>query len=72
MALSSWTCEGCTNVCYRLINGEVRKYCRPTVERGYTRREWITDDFIDCLDKTTDPDAEDPIPRVHEDLIERR
>lgn len=66
MSLHSWSCEGCTNICFRLIRGEVMKYCRPVIEKGEVKREWITEDFIDCLEKTTDPEATDPIPRIHE------
>lgn len=65
--LRSWDCKGCTNVCYRLINGEVHEYCRPVLE-GRHKKEWVTDTFIDCLDKTTDPDATDAVIRIHEDL----
>lgn len=36
---------------------------------GRHRKKWVTETFIDCLDKTTDPDATDPIPRIHEDLL---
>lgn len=63
--LRSWSCKGCTNICYRLIDGEVAEYCRPVIEKGNNRREWVTDTFIDCLDKTTDPAATDPIPKIH-------
>jgi len=56
--LSSWTCKGCTNVCYRILNGEVFTYCRPVIEKGSHRTRW-EGDFINCLDKTTDPKAED-------------
>lgn len=70
MSLHSWTCEGCTNVCYRLIRGEVAEYCRPVIERGFLRTRWVTDEFIDCLDKTTDPAAIDLVPRVHECYLE--
>lgn len=50
MALSSWSCEGCTNVCYRYIDGEIRKYCK---EFGNNRTEW-QGDHVACLDYTTD------------------
>ena len=42
------------------------KYCRPVIEKGEVKREWITEDFIDCLEKTTDPEATDQIPKIHE------
>ena len=32
--LRSWSCKGCTNICYRLIDGEVAEYCRPVIEKG--------------------------------------
>lgn len=58
--LSSWNCHGCTNVCYRLVPGEgVFEYCRPVMETGTHRTEWVTDDHIECLDKTNDPGATD-------------
>ena len=66
MSLKSWTCKGCTNICYRFFEGEVMAYCKPVIEKGSHRTEWVTEDFIDCLDKTTDPEATDPIPRLHE------
>lgn len=58
MKASSWNCKGCTNICHRLINGETATYCKPILE-GRSRREWVTEDFIDCLDYTTDPEAEE-------------
>lgn len=65
--LRSWACKGCTNVCYRLVPGEgVFEYCRPVIERGKARHEWVTDDFVDCLDKTTDPSATDTEVKLHE------
>ena len=67
MALQSWNCDGCTNVCYRLINGESVTYCRPILE-GRHCTEWVTDDFVDCLNKTTDPSATDYIVKFHESL----
>ena len=61
--LRSWTCKGCTNVCYQLYHGEVYKYCRAVVE-GTQRIEWVTDTFVDCLNKTTDPSATDNVVRI--------
>ena len=69
--LRSWSCKGCTNVCYRLIRGEVAMYCRPGIECRL-RKKWVTDTFIDCLDYTTDPKATDPIPKIHEDLMRQQ
>ena len=66
--LRSWTCKGCTNVCYRLVPGEgVFEYCRPGIEHR-SRHEWVTEDFIDCLDKTYDPAATDREIKLHEDF----
>lgn len=56
--IKSWTCNGCTNRCYRLLNGETSTYCKPMLE-GRARHEWVTEDFLDCLDYTTDLEAED-------------
>lgn len=54
-------------MCYRLIPGEgVFQYCK---EFGHARREWITDDFVDCLDKTTDPSATDYEVKIHHDFL---
>lgn len=39
------------------------------MDHGQARKEWVTDDFIDCLDKTTDPDATDPIVKLHKDFV---
>ena len=65
--LHSWSCKGCTNLCYRYINGEVSEYCRPMIE-GTFRKEWITDNYIDCLSKITDPRATDQTIKIHEDV----
>lgn len=62
--LKSWSCKGCTNVCYRLINGEVAEYCKPALE-GRVRHEWVTEDFVDCLDKTMDPEAMDKNIKIY-------
>ena len=68
-SLRSWTCKGCTNICWRLVPGKgVYEYCR-AYENGGPRKEWVTDDFIDCLDKTTDPAATDKTVRIHKDFI---
>lgn len=69
--LRSWSCDGCTNVCYLEIHGEVFKYCKPVIE-GRLRTKWITDTFIDCLDKTTDPKAMDKVVRVHPAVMEEK
>ena len=70
MALKSWTCKGCTNICWRLVPGHgVYEYCRAYMDHGVVRKEWVTDDFIDCLDKTTDPDATDPVVKLHKDFM---
>lgn len=39
------------------------------MDHGVARHEWVTDDFIDCLDKTTDPDATDPVVKLHKDFM---
>ena len=72
MRLRSWNCTGCTNRCYRMLaDGKVYEYCRPALEGWDRGQEWITEDFIDCLDKTTDPAAMDPVVRMHPDLLRR-
>lgn len=67
-SLQSWNCKGCTNVCYRYIWGEVHQYCKPVIE-GRHKIKWVTDTFVECLDKTTDPSATDWVPRIHECLM---
>ena len=64
--LKSWSCKGCTNVCYRIANGETQEYCRSVIEKGKFHTKWVTDDFVDCLDKTTDPKATDVRVRFQE------
>ena len=71
MALSSWSCKGCTNVCYRMVGGEVFEYCRPFIEKGKNRKKWIGD-HIACLDYTTDPRKTDNIVRVHDCEMEAK
>jgi ERCC4-type nuclease len=39
------------------------------MDHGVVRHEWVTYDFIDCLDKTTDPDATDPVIKLHKDFM---
>lgn len=63
MTLRSWSCKGCTNHCYLMVNGEVHKYCRPMIEKRQ-RTEW-QGDYIACLDYTQDPAAEDKVVRLH-------
>ena len=64
--LSSWSCRGCTNVCYRLCpDGEVAEYCRPAVEKGKSRKKWVTPDHIECLDKTDDPSMTDNEVKIY-------
>lgn len=62
--LRSWTCKGCTNKCLLMFNGEVFEYCKPAINGG-NRTEWVTDDYIVCLDYTTDPSAYDSQVRIH-------
>ena len=61
MALTSWSCKGCTNTCYKLFEGKVYAYC--SIENN--RTEW-QGDYLACLDYTTDPDAEDKQVRIGE------
>lgn len=68
--LKSWDCKGCTNICYRLIDGQVFKYCRPMIE-GRHRTAWISDTFVDCLNKTLDPKATDTVVRLHPSLVRK-
>ena len=69
MKAKSWECKGCTNICYRMLSdGNVYAYCRPILE-GRHRTEWITDSYVDCLDRTFDPAATDPVTRIHEEVL---
>lgn len=61
----SFDCKGCTNLCYMIAkDGEVWAYCRVIYDqpkhKGY---KWI-DEMLYCLDKTTDPKAEDKQIRI--------
>lgn len=70
MSLKSWSCEGCTNICYRLIDGVIEKYCKAIIE-GKHITKFVTDEYVDCLTKTADPTATDPIPRLHESYTQK-
>lgn len=65
MRTKAWTCDGCTNICYMIYNGEVGKYCRANYENpdGKIRIEWRGDECF-CLDRTTDPEREDKQIRI--------
>lgn len=62
--LRSWTCKGCTNKCLLMFNGTVFEYCKPVINGG-NRTEWVTDEYIACLDYTTDPNMFDSQVRIH-------
>lgn len=64
MSLQSYSCKGCTNVCFRLINGEVAEYCRAVLE-GTHKTEW-RGDILYCLNKTNDPSCTDNQVRIYE------
>lgn len=64
MSLQSWSCKGCTNRCLLMFDGMVYEYCKPIID-GTHRTEWVTDDYIDCLDYTTDETAYDAQVRPH-------
>lgn len=66
MALKSWSCKGCTNLCHMIgPSGEVCTYCRTIYDQpNHKGKKWITEDYIDCLDYTTDPEAEDRQVRI--------
>lgn len=70
--LQSWNCKGCTNICYRQVDGEVHKYCRQVVENGDYRTKWVTENYVACLDYTTDPNATDPQVRMHDCELEEK
>lgn len=53
-ALSSWSCAGCTNICYMMHNGETGTYCKAMYQGPYKGKKWYGD-HIACLDYTTDP-----------------
>jgi len=68
-ALSSWSCTGCTNKCYRMCgDGQVYEYCRPVIEKGTNNRKWIGN-HCSCLDYSTDPKKTDKAVRVHPDFL---
>ena len=71
MSLRSWSCAGCTNICFQVYEGKVAEYCRPMAEYGEHHKQWIGD-MIVCLDYTTDPDATDPQVRLWRPPNERR
>lgn len=53
--LKSWTCNGCLNLEYRITpQGEIATYCSKCKNGKKPRKKWVTDDFIDCLDKRTE------------------
>lgn len=67
--LSSWSCKGCTNICYlSLPNGEVGTYCRTVIEKGEYRRKWFGNECR-CLDYTTDPRKTDRRVQVHPSFL---
>ena len=70
MALSSWSCDGCTNICYRMVNGETFRYCRAFIEKGKNRAKW-QGDHVTCRDYTQDPAKEDPVVRWHDCMMGR-
>jgi len=52
--LKSWTCKDCINKEFRIApQGEVAEYCALYKGDKRPRHEWVTDDFVDCLDKRT-------------------
>ena len=60
MALSSWDCTGCTNLCHMITStGEVGTYCRTIYDQPNNKGKKWFGDHIACLDYTTDPKAED-------------
>ena len=59
MALESWSCKGCTNICFQTYNGEIAQYCRALYDQPTVTRKWFGDK-IECLEYTTDPNATDP------------
>lgn len=66
--VSSWTCEGCTNICFRYIDGEIHKYCKPLLN-GTHKSKWVTPDHVECMNKTTDPKATDWDPEFHPSML---
>ena len=57
--LTSWSCKGCTNLCYRLDaqTGEINKYCRTTYEQPNNKGLLWEGNHLKCLDYTTDASA---------------
>lgn len=62
MSLKSWECGNCTNVLYRYIKGETYKYCKPIVNG--THKTELQGDYVECLNKTHDPEAMDESIRM--------
>lgn len=65
---SSWSCDGCTNICYRATPNGVFRYCRMVIEHGGQKVEW-QGDHVACLDYTNDPEQTDDMVRIHEEFI---
>lgn len=50
--LRSWSCKGCLNTELRITpQGEIAEYCSLYKNGKKPRHVWVTEDFIDCLDK---------------------
>ena len=62
--IKSWSCEGCTNVCYMLYESDVRKYCRVNFDYPDNKGLQWQENYLACLDYTTDPKAEDKQIRI--------
>lgn len=63
MALRSYSCKGCRNICTLIqTNGEPATYCRTIYDQPENRGcHWVERDgdlVLECWDYTTDPEAE--------------
>ncbi len=60
MALHSYSCKGCKNLCHMIdSDGEVYTYCRTIYDQPKNKGLKWEGDYLKCLDYTTDPEAED-------------
>lgn len=57
--LKSWNCKGCVNTEMRITpQGDIAEYCKFYKNGKTARHEWVTEDFIDCLDKRTNDEQQ--------------
>lgn len=60
--LRSWTCKGCINTVLRITaDGDTAVYCKYYKSAKRPRIKWVTDNFVDCLDKRTEEQIEQEV-----------